>query len=155
MNKLLLLITIVVSISIPSISHAKDDLVVIQKESREGKKREDFFYLIGTRSRGEPANFFLYRNQFDFDKNWDGLGSPKLTIETAVNRAKKYYKAEGELQLIKLELRLGYSVDSTVWYYLIDLAKPSDITTRGVDGELIYTVVVLTSGEVLPPYTPK
>jgi hypothetical protein len=155
MNKLLLLITIALSISIPSISHAKDELVVIQKESKEGKKREDFFFLIGTRSRGNPANFFLYRNQFDTDKNWDGLGSPKLTTETAVNRAKEYYKSEGDLQLIKLELRLGYSVDSTVWYYLIDLAKPKDITKRGVESELIYTVVVLTSGEVLPPYVPK
>lgn len=155
MNKLLLLITITLSITIPSISQAKDELVIIQKESREGKKREDYFYLIGTHSRGKPANFTLWRNQFDPNKNWNGLGNPTLTIEKAVSRAKEYYKAEGDLQLIELELRLGYSVDSTVWYYLIDLAKPSDITARGVESELIYTVVVLTSGEVLPPYTPK
>ncbi|MCW1717816.1 hypothetical protein OIZ54_03540 [Pseudoalteromonas sp. A3] len=155
MKKLLLLIAFTLSISIPSIAQAKDELVIIQKESKEGKKREDFFYLIGTRSRGKPANFTLWRNQFDPKKNWNGLGSPALTIEEAVSRAKEYYKAEGELQLIELELRLGYSVNSTVWYYLIDLAKPSDITERGVESELIYTVVVLTSGEVLPPYTPK
>ncbi|ATC84355.1 hypothetical protein [Pseudoalteromonas agarivorans] len=155
MKKLLLLIAFTLSISIPSIAQAKDELVIIQKESKEGKKREDFFYLIGTRSRGKPANFTLWRNQFYPKKNWNGLGSPALTIEEAVSRAKEYYKAEGELQLIELELRLGYSVNSTVWYYLIDLAKPSDITERGVESELIYTVVVLTSGEVLPPYTPK
>ena len=155
MNKVLLLITIALSMTIPSFAHAKDQLVVIQKESREGKKREDYFYLIGTRSRGKPANFSLWRNQFDSDKNWNGLGNPALTIGSAVSRAKEYYKAEGELQLIELELKLGYSFDSTVWYYLIDLAKPSDITSRGVESELIYTVVVLTSGEIVPPYTPK
>jgi hypothetical protein len=155
MNKLLLLITIALSVAIPSISYAKDELVVIQKESREGKKRENFFYLIGTQSRGKPANFTLWRNQFDFDKDWNGIGNPELTIDKAVAKAKEYYKTEGTLQLIELELRLGYSFDSTIWYYLISLAKPSDITLRGVESDLRYTVVVLTSGEVLPPYTPK
>ena len=52
-------------------------------------------------------------------------------------------------------LRVGYSFDSSVWYYLISLAKASDITERGVESDKIYRVVVLTSGEVLPPYTPK
>jgi len=40
-------------------------LIVIQKESSDGKQREDYFYLIGTQSRGKPANFTLWRNQFD------------------------------------------------------------------------------------------
>ena len=155
MNKLLLLIAISLSITMPSTSYAKDELVVIKKESKEGKKREDFFYLIGTHSRGKPANFTLWRNQFNVEKNWDGTGNPKLTIDKAVSKAKAFYKTEGELRLIELELRLGYSFDSNVWYYLISLAKPSDITTRGVEGENIFRVVVLTSGEVLPAYTPK
>ncbi|MCG7814144.1 hypothetical protein MI353_15500, partial [Alteromonas sp. MCA-1] len=86
---------------------------------------------------------------------WDGKGNPKLTIENAVLKAKEFYKSEGALQLIGLELRLGYSFDSSVWYYLISLAKASDITERGVESDKIYRVVVLTSGEVLPPYTPK
>ena len=155
MNKLLLLIAISLSIAMPSISYAKDKLVVIKKEDKKGKKREDYFYLIGTRSRGKPANFTLWRNQFNFDKSWNGIGSPELTIDNAVAKAKEYYKTEGTLQLVELELRLGYSFDSTVWYYLISLAKPTDITLRGVESDLRYTVVVLTSGEVLPPYTPK
>jgi len=29
------------------------------------------------------------------------------------------------------------------------------MTERGVESDKIYRVVVLTSGEVLPPYTPK
>lgn len=155
MKKVLLILSIVLSTSITSISHAKSELVIIQKESREGKKREDYFYLIGTHSRGKPVNFSLWRNQFDFNKKWSGLGNPTLTIEHAVNKAKEYYKAEGDLQLIELELRLGYSVNSTIWYYLIELAKPNDITPRGVASDLLYTVVVLTSGEILPPYTPQ
>jgi hypothetical protein len=155
MNKLLLLISFIFLLALPSISYAKDELIVIQKESKEGKKREDYFYLIGTQSRGKPANFTLWRNQFNFDKNWDGKGNPELTIDNVALKAKEFYKAEGELQLIELELRLGYSFDSNVWYYLISLAKTSDITARGVESNNIYRVVVLTSGEVLPPYTPK
>jgi hypothetical protein len=155
MNKLLLLISFIFLLALPSISYAKDELIVIQKESKEGKKREDYFYLIGTQSRGKPANFTLWRNQFNFDKNWDGKGNPELTIDNVALKAKEFYKAEGELQLIELELRLGYSFDSNVWYYLISLAKASDITARGVESDNIYRVVVLTSGEVLPPYTPK
>ncbi len=155
MNKLLPIIAIIFLFVLPSISWANDELIVIQKESKDGKKREDFFYLIGTHSRGQPANFTLWRNQFNVEKNWDGKGNPKLTIDNAVSKAKEFYQGEGELQLIELELRLGYSFDSNVWYYLISLAKPSDITTRGVEGDNVYRVVVLTSGEVLPPYTPK
>jgi hypothetical protein len=155
MNKLLPLISFIFLLALPSISYAKDELIVIQKESKEGKKREDYFYLIGTQSRGKPANFTLWRNQFNFDKNWDGKGNPELTIDNVALKAKEFYKAEGELQLIELELRLGYSFDSNVWYYLISLAKASDITARGVESDNIYRVVVLTSGEVLPPYTPK
>ncbi|WP_334022384.1 hypothetical protein [Alteromonas sp. S015] len=155
MNKLLPIISIVFLLALPSISYANDGLIVIEKESKDGKKREDFFYLIGTQSRGKPANFTLWRNQFKVEKNWDGKGNPKLTIDNAVSKAKEFYKEEGELQLIELELRLGYSVDSDIWYYLIGLAKPSDITSRGVEGDNVYRVVVLTSGEVLPPYSPK
>jgi len=155
MNKLLPLISLMFLLSLPSISYAKDELIVIPKESKEGKKREDYFYLIGTKSRGKPANFTLWRNQFDFDKNWSGKGNPELTINNAVSKAREFYKSEGELQLVELELRLGYSFDSNVWYYLISLAKASDITVRGVENDNIYRVVVLTSGEVLPPYTPK
>jgi hypothetical protein len=155
MNKLLPLISFIFLLALPSISYAKDELIVIQKESKEGKKREDYFYLIGTQSRGKPANFTLWRNQFNFDKNWDGKGNPELTIDNVALKAKEFYKAEGELQLIELELRLGYSFDSNVWYYLISLAKASDITAGGVESDNIYRVVVLTSGEVLPPYTPK
>ena len=155
MNKLLLLIAISLLITMPSITYAKDELVVIKKEGKEGKKREDYFYLIGTRSRGKPANFTLWRNQFNSAKNWNGIGNPALTIDRAVSKAKEFYKTEGTLQLVELELRLGYSFDSTIWYYLISLAKPTDISLRGVESDLRYTVVVLTSGEVLPPYTPK
>lgn len=155
MNKLLPLISFMFLLALPPTSYAKDELIVIQKESKDGKKREDYFYLIGTQSRGKPANFTLWRNQFDFDKTWDGKGNPKLTIDNAVLKAKEFYKSEGALQLIELELRLGYSFDSNVWYYLISLAKSSDMTERGVESDNIYRVVVLTSGEVLPPYTPK
>ena len=155
MYKLLSIISIAFLLSLPSISYADSELIVIEKESKDGKKREDFFYLIGTHSRGKPANFTLWRNQFDVKKNWDGKGNPKLTIDSAVSKAKEFYKSEGQLQLIELELRLGYSFDSDVWYYLISLAKASDITSRGVEGDNIYRVVVLTSGEVLPPYTLK
>lgn len=155
MNKLLPLISFMFLLALPSAAYAKDELIVIQKESSDGKQREDYFYLIGTQSRGKRANFTLWRNQFDFDKAWDGKGNPKLTIENAVLKAKEFYKSEGAIQLIGLELRLGYSFDSSVWYYLISLAKASDITERGVESDKIYRVVVLTSGEVLPPYTPK
>lgn len=155
MNKVHLLISILLLLTPTSISYANDELIVIEKESKDGKKREDYFYLIGTHSRGKPANFTLWRNQFNVEKNWDGKVGPELTIEKAVSKAKRFYKSEGDLQLIELELRLGYSFDSTVWYYLISLAKASDITPRGVEGDNVYRVVVLTSGEVLPPYTPK
>jgi len=84
-------------LALPSTAYAKDELIVIQKESSDGKQREDYFYLIGTQSRGKPANFTLWRNQFDFDKAWDGKGNPKLTIENAVLKAKEFYKSEGAL----------------------------------------------------------
>lgn len=142
-------------------SFASDELVVLQKEGFEGKKREDYFYLIGTQSRGEPANFTVWRNQFDASKTWNGSGEPNLSVADAVAKAQAFYQAEGELRLMELELRQGYSFKSaeamndTVWYYLISLASPSDFTEKGVEGDKLYTVVVLTSGEVVPPYTPK
>ena len=154
-HKLVIVIISVLIILVSNVVVSEEKLIIIKKESREGKKREDFYYLIGTQSRGKSANFTLWRNQFNESKKWDGKGNPKLTINDAVLKAREFYKNEAELKLVELELRLGYSIDSNLWYYLISLAKPNDFTLRGVESENIYTVVVLTSGEVLPPYIPK
>ena len=103
MNKLLPLISFMFLLALPSTAYAKDELIVIQKESSDGKQREDYFYLIGTQSRGKPANFTLWRNQFDFYKAWDGKGNPKLTIENAALKATvaKYEALEARIAALE------------------------------------------------------
>ena len=118
--------------------------------------------VIATHNTGKMEEFKALFANFNFtvlSAAMLDIPEPEETetsfVGNAVLKAKEFYKSEGALQLIGLELRLGYSFDSSVWYYLISLAKASDITERGVESDKIYRVVVLTSGEVLPPYTPK
>jgi len=128
------------------------DYEVVRYSKNNPVKPEDNFFLVGTKSLGEPANFIVTREQFNEDKLWDGEGEPGVSIDEAISAAKWFYREHGELGAIEVDLRRAAGINTIVWHYVVELVKSPGL--ERVPNKEILRVVVLTSGEIVAPYYP-
>lgn len=128
------------------------EYTVIEYLKTNQAKAEDQFFLVGTKSLGEPANFLISRDQFDEDKLWNGEGKPGVSVADAISAAKWFYREHQDLGAIEVELRRAVGINTIVWHYLIELAQSPGL--ERVPNNEILRVVVLTSGEIVAPYYP-
>jgi len=113
---------------------------VIEYSKTNNAMPEDQFYLIGTKSLGEPSNFLVIREQFNQEKLWNGEGEPEVSIDDAITAAKWFYREHGELGAIDVELRRAVGIDTIVWHYVVELAKSPGL--KRVPNEEILGVAV-------------
>jgi len=126
---------------------------VIEYSKTTNAMPKDQFFLIGTKSLGEPSNFLVLREQFNQEKLWNGEGEPEISINDAIAAAKWFYREHGELDAVEVELRRAVGIDTVVWHYVVELAKSPGL--KRIPNEEILRVVVLTSGEIVAPYYPR
>lgn len=120
----------------------EQNIISYTDESREGQER---FFLIATQN----GSYTLKSWQFDIEMaTWDGNEEPRLSIFSAIEKAKNYFsKTDSVLGVKDVQFRPAFSREgSIVWYYLVTL------TTLPYEYDSVeFETVVLLSGEVLEP----
>lgn len=105
-------------------------------------------------SQGHTAVFRAICGKLNVKELWDGVGEPGSSIGDAITAAKWFYREQGELRPSGVNLNSAFGCDTRVWFYLVELKKSNAPKENTLTHDYVLRVVILTSGEIIAPYSP-